>query len=285
MSATVLPPELLTKIFRYLSTSDLLLNVARVSHQFHGLVGSPGIYLKVAIPDSFQADDGLVEFFRQATLMTEIHLYRGNTLCINLDGKEEQIISAMVHHEHIKSIIFERWLSSESFLLLAKSKWWEKLEKLDIYVLLERSIYQNLDLAIRKLHNLRVFNLSGLFSRQSRDQYRAVAQANKDTLEEIRVQDSEQWNSEDFNFLIECPKLKTLHCEEGTNVSSVLTKLKNLSSLTLECVNGRDFLNNIPPNSLPLLKDLKIVFMGPNVGTEESILTSFANGCPNYAHI
>ena len=279
MSVSILPPEVLIQILRLLTTSDLLLNVSQVSQQFNGLVRHPGVHLNVVIGECVETD-GAVKFVKEATLLKELRINQHKYLDrgTELRTKTILILSALDCHEHINAIHFERRLDADTFIALSRSKWWNKLEKFCINVLIED--HAKLVREIEKLNRLKKHNFNGLLLFNNLNHYQAIAKTNKETLEEIRIEGCHEWKSEDYYFLLEFRRLKVLTCSGGFNEYLIFPKLKNLTTLRLEDVRILDFSNGIlPTNSLPLLIDLKIRFS--YAGGEESTVMTFANACPN----
>jgi hypothetical protein len=55
ISLTRLPPEILMKIFNYLSTRDILKNIARVSKQFNALTRDRDVGIEIKLSDKMIA--------------------------------------------------------------------------------------------------------------------------------------------------------------------------------------------------------------------------------------
>ena len=72
------PNEILSKIFSFVATEDLLLNVSRVSKKFHEIVENPHAHVRVTLPDTINGEDsGLINFLSKNDLIEELHLTKG----------------------------------------------------------------------------------------------------------------------------------------------------------------------------------------------------------------
>jgi hypothetical protein len=71
-----IPNEILLKIFSYVSTCDLLLNVAKVSKRFHQLTYHPSVHIVVTLLDSVDQNPAL-RFFEENNCIEEVNIFTG----------------------------------------------------------------------------------------------------------------------------------------------------------------------------------------------------------------
>jgi hypothetical protein len=105
---SLFPPEVLIKIFQYLPTGDLLLNVARVSKKFSKLTKDPAVHCQVSIPRRYPA----IKFLERATLIQSLEIVtRKNEHGIYEEGNPlvnpscELLLMAVSRHASLREVV------------------------------------------------------------------------------------------------------------------------------------------------------------------------------------
>ena len=112
-----LPPEVLTKIFSYLPTFDVLRNIGRVSKKFHDLSQHPRSHINVCL-NFIKMEKSLYDFLRKANLMKKLVVNYKRIdekasikpmfpdLEKDLERDPTILFSALKKHQHLRSLDF-----------------------------------------------------------------------------------------------------------------------------------------------------------------------------------
>jgi hypothetical protein len=146
-----LPDELLVKIFRQLSTSDLLKRVALVSTEFYRLTKSPLVHLNVDLKlINFDDEQPLRKkiggFLSKAVNMRQLVVTTPDFLDLGPEEQNEHnthycfnnllLATRGTEHKDLKSITVDSlfFITSSCFAWLEKTVWLKNLERLEIRV-------------------------------------------------------------------------------------------------------------------------------------------------------
>ena len=113
-----LPPEVLTRIFSYLPTFDVLQNIGRVSKKFHDLSRHPRSHIDVCFTFTKTARvRSVVDFLRNANLMIKLNIIYtrqdqsySRPMFPDLEGvfdpNADILLQALRKNQHLKSLDF-----------------------------------------------------------------------------------------------------------------------------------------------------------------------------------
>ena len=295
---STLPNELLIKILSYLSTEELLKNVAQVSKHFYVLCKSPLLHQVITVMACENNADFLrmTNFLRRATMMTELHLH-------TKDGRDcQEVLQAIKNHHHLRVLWVYGCVSlySFSFYTLYSSEWWENLIEFHVEVYREdfnelvklpdfefimsklgsKGNLTHLDFGRQKIWDgfsqVSMFNIIKgpnmkqlknitIYKYYDESQMLEIVKGRKDSLEELKICNS----CSSFDFVTLCPNIKHLSIQQTLvrDLLHILPSLKNLSSLEIfprrHVWNGfevdlLEITDVLRPDSLPSLTSLKL---------------------------
>ena len=287
-----LPTEILTKILSYLSTYDLLQNVALTSRFFSQLSKSPKVHLNVSF--SVLSDEtGAIDFLRKVILIEELQIKPVKFWQWKPDRKKisnyKSLLETISKFPHLKAIKTFSRVSLDAFVSFKDSKWWNKLTKIQMYLDYQDkdpSLIREFDLAIKNIGSkskMKKFQLFGKDLHFESKHYASVVKNNVDTLEEVFMNaNSKEEYDKITTDLAQCPNLKSLIINNLFSIDCIL-QMKNLTTLTLNYnkTSQSDMIESISRMKLPNLTILRIGgFVHPGDGTDK-IALAFAESCPN----
>ena len=295
---STLPNELLIKILSYLSTEELLKNVARVSKHFYILCNSPLLHqvLTVRACENDAYFLRAANFLRRASMMTELHLH-------TKDGQYfQELLKLIENHHHLKVLRVYGCvpLRVSSFYTLSSSEWWINLREFHVEVYREdfnelaklpdfefimsklgsKGNLTHLDFGRQKIWHgsaqVSMFNIIKgpnmkqlknitIYKYYDESQMLEIVKGRKDSLEELKICNS----CSSFDFVTLCPNIKYLSIQQTLvrDLLHILPSLKNLSSLEIFPrrhvwngfeVNLLEITDVLRPDSLPSLTSLKL---------------------------
>ena len=148
-----LPPEVLVNIFSFLSTTDLLNNIALVSNQFHTVTKLPSAHKIVHLSSCAPNID---KFLKTASSMTKLHFF-SKSGCKYAKITPHQLVNSIGSHDNLRDLNFLLDLHAPFlyFIPLSSSKWWANLTQFnmefDAVRYRQLSILPEFDSALREL--------------------------------------------------------------------------------------------------------------------------------------